>query len=179
VVYTGCRDGHVYALDAATGHKKWEYMTNLSWVNATPAVRDGLVYTGTSDSARFFALDAKTGRLRFNFSAKGQVFSSPALAGDVAYVGSSNGRLYAVDAKAGTLVSEFQTEASKNDPMKILNPDGAFNPNATYGPYFRDYQDMVLSVYRIFSVGAIWSSPVVDRGVVYFGSSDGNVYALQ
>ena len=178
VVYTGCRDGHVYALDAATGHKKWEYMTNLSWVNATPAVRDGLVYTGTSDSGRFFALDAKTGRLRFNFIAKGQVFSSPALAGDLAYFGSSNGKLYALDAKSGALVSEFRTEAAKNDPMKILNAEGGINLYAAYGAYFHDYQDMVLSVYRIFSVGAIFSSPVIDHGVVYFGSSDGNLYAI-
>jgi outer membrane protein assembly factor BamB len=29
------------------------------------------------------------------------------------------------------------------------------------------------------SVGAILSSPTVDHGVVYFGSMDGNVYALQ
>ena len=178
VVYTGCRDGHVYALDAATGHKKWEYMTNLSWVNATPAVRDGIVYTGTSDSGRFFALDAKTGRLVFNFDAKGQVFSSPALAGGLAYVGSSIGRLYAVDAKTGTKVAEFRTEASKADPMKILQPDGGFNVQAAYGPYFHDYQDMVLSMYKVFSLGAIWSSPVVDRGVVYFGSTDGNLYAI-
>jgi hypothetical protein len=31
----------------------------------------------------------------------------------------------------------------------------------------------------VFSVGAIWSSPVVSRGTLYFGSTDGNVYALQ
>jgi outer membrane protein assembly factor BamB len=38
---------------------------------------------------------------------------------------------------------------------------------------------MSLDIYRLFSVGAIMSSPVVDRGVVYFGSADGNLYALQ
>jgi outer membrane protein assembly factor BamB len=27
-------------------------------------------------------------------------------------------------------------------------------------------------------VGAIWSSPVVDKGVVYFGSTDGLLYAI-
>jgi len=27
-------------------------------------------------------------------------------------------------------------------------------------------------------VGAIWSSPVVDKGVVYFGSTDGFLYAV-
>jgi outer membrane protein assembly factor BamB len=179
VVYTGCRDGHVYALDASTGRKRWDYMTNLSWVNATPAVRDGVVYTGTSDSSRFFALDAKTGRLRFNFSAKGAVFSSPALAGDLVYFGASNGRLFALEAKTGKLAWEFQTEASKNDPMKVLKPDGEFDTAKTYSSYFHDYQDMVLAFERVFSVGAIWSSPVVDHGVVYFGSTDGNLYALQ
>jgi len=179
VVYTGCRDGHFYALDAATGRKKWDYMTNQSWVNATPAVRDGLIYSGTSDSGRFFALDAKTGRLRFNFEAKAQVFSSPALAGNLAYFGAANGRLYAVDAKTGKETWVFQTEASKEDRMKVLKPDGSFDAPKTYGTYFHDYQDMILAFERIFSVGAIWSSPVVDRGVVYFGSTDGNLYALQ
>ena len=66
VVYVGSRDAHVYALDAATGRKKWDYPTSKSWVNTTPTVRDGLVYAATSDSSRFFALDARTGRLRFN-----------------------------------------------------------------------------------------------------------------
>jgi hypothetical protein len=46
-------------------------------------------------------------------------------------------------------------------------------------PYFRDYQDMVLACYRVFSEGAVWSSPVADKGVVYFGSTDGFLYALQ
>ncbi len=178
-VYVGCRDGHLYALDAATGRKKWDYSTSKSWVNCTPAVRDGLVYAGTSDGFRFFALDARTGRLRFNFDAKGAVFSSPALAGDFVYFGSSNGKFYVLDAKTGKLAWQFQTESARNDPMKILNPDGGLNNEAAYAPYFHDYQDMVLAFYRIFSIGAIWSSPVVDNGVVFFGSTDGNLYAVR
>ena len=87
-VYVGCRDAHVYALDAATGRKRWDYPTSKSWVNGTPAVRDGMVYVGTSDSARFLGLDAKSGRLRFNVDAKAYIFSSAALAGDIAYFGS-------------------------------------------------------------------------------------------
>jgi len=42
------------------GTKKWDYPT-ASLVIATPAVRDGVVYAGTSDSSRFMAIDAKTG----------------------------------------------------------------------------------------------------------------------
>jgi len=179
IVYVGCRDGHLYALDAATGRKRWDYPTNKGWVNGTPAIRDGVVYVGTSDGYRFFALDAKTGRARFDGDAKGAVFSSPAIAGDLVYFGVSNGKLMAVDAKTGAVAWEYRTEASKADPLKILKPDGALNNDVIYAPYFRDYQDMVIAFYRVFSVGAIWSSPVVSRGTLYFGSTDGNVYALE
>ena len=178
VVYVGCRDGHVYALDAATGKKRWDYSTNKSWVNATAAVRNGLVYTGTSDSSRFMALDAKNGHLVWNFNAHAYLFSSPALAGDFAYVGDHNGRLYAVDAKTGKLAWEFQTDASKTDPMKILNPDGSLRQEA-FAPVFGDFEDMYLDIFRFTSVGAILSSPAVSKGVVFVGSMDGNLYALQ
>ena len=177
-VYVGCRDAHVYALDAATGRKRWDYPTSKSWVIGTPAVKDGVVYVGTSDSARFMALDAKTGRLRFNFDAKAYMFSSAALAGDLAYVGDHNGKLYAVEAKTGKLAWEFQTEAAKNDTMKLLNPDGSLN-QAAFAPVFGDFEDMYIDTYRFISIGAIMSSPVVDRGTVYFGSMDGNLYALK
>jgi len=34
-------------------------------------------------------------------------------------------------------------------------------------------------MFKFMSIGAIVSSPVVDNGVVYFGSMDGNLYAVQ
>jgi outer membrane protein assembly factor BamB len=177
-VYIGSRDAHVYALDAATGRRKWDYPTSKSWVNGTPAVRDGIVYVGTSDSSRFMALDARTGRLRFNFDAKAYIFSSAALAGSLAYFGSHNGKLYAVDAKTGVAAWEFQTDGSKRDPMQVLNPDGSLDP-ASFAPVFGDFQDMYVDFYRFVSVGAIMGSPAVDQGVVYVGSMDGNLYALR
>ena len=177
-VFVGSRDAHVYALDARSGRKKWDYPTSKSWVNSTPAVADGVVYASTSDSSRFMALDARTGRLRFNFDAKAYVFSSAAIAGDTTYFGSHNGKLYAVDTRSGTLRWSFQTEASRLDRLKILNADGGLNQDA-FVPVFGDFQDMYLDLYRFISVGAILSSPVVDRGLVYVASMDGNLYALK
>ena len=177
-VYVGCRDAHVYALDAATGRKKWDYPTSKSWVNGTPAVRDGTVYVGTSDSSRFMAIDARSGRLKWNFDVKAYVFSSAALAGEFAYFGSHSGKLYAVDTGTGSLAWEFQTEGAKADPMKVLNADGSLNREA-FKPVFGDFQDMYIDFYRFVSVGAIMGSPAVDQGVVYAGSMDGNLYALR
>ena len=174
-VYTGCRDGHVYAIDAATGVKKWDYSTSQSWVNGTPAVRDGVVYVGTSDTHRFHAIDAKTGRLLWVFDAKSLIFGSAALAGNLAYVGAFNGHLYAIDTKSGELTWDFQTESSKKNLLEVLNPDGSI---ATSHAFFHNFLDMTLYLYRSFSVGAILSSPVIDHGTIFFGSADGNVYAL-
>jgi outer membrane protein assembly factor BamB len=179
VVYVGCRDAHVYAVDAATGREKWDYPTSKSWVIGTPAVPDGVVYVGTSDSSRFMALDARTGRLRFNFDAKAYMFSSPAVSGDLAYVGDHNGRLYAINVNSGKLVWQFETDAAMKDPFKILNADGTLKQEVLYGPVFGDFEDMYLAMFKFMSIGAIVSSPVVDKGVVYFGSMDGNLYALQ
>jgi eukaryotic-like serine/threonine-protein kinase len=176
-VYVGCRDGHVYAVDAATGQKKWDYSTSQSWVNGTPAVRDGVVYVGTSDTHRFHALDSKTGRLLWTFDAQALIFGSAALAGDLAYVGAFNGRLYAIDTKSGHLAWKFQTDSSKKDSLKVLTADGTVD-NASVAPLFFNFLDMTLYLYKMFSVGAILSSPAVDRGTIYFGSADGNVYAI-
>jgi outer membrane protein assembly factor BamB len=178
IVYVGCRDGHLYAFDAATGRKKWDYSTSQSWVNTTPAVRDGVVYAGTCDSHRFHAVDAKTGRLRYALDAKGCIVSSPALAADLAYFGTFNGVLHAIDLKSGKQSWEFRTDAAQKDELKVLEADGSFTQN-TFAPTFHDFEDMYLGVYRQFSVGAIISSPVVNKGVVYVGSTDGSLYALE
>ena len=101
-----------------------------------------------------------------------------AIAGDLLYFGSHNGRLRAIDAKSGKLAWEFLTEAAKTDPMKVLNEDGSLRQEA-FAPLFGDFQDMYVDFTRYLSIGGILSSPAVDRGVVFVGSTDGNLYALQ
>lgn len=62
--------------------------------------------------------------------------------------------------------------------MGLLNADGSLKREA-FTPVFGDFQDMYIDFYRYVSLGAIFSSPVVDRGVVYFGNTDGNLYAVR
>jgi outer membrane protein assembly factor BamB len=71
---------------AASGRKKWDYPTSKSWVIGTPAVRDGVVLVGTSDSSRFMALDAKERAAEVELRCQGICVSSPAIAGDLAYL---------------------------------------------------------------------------------------------
>jgi outer membrane protein assembly factor BamB len=168
-------DTYLYAVDAATGQEKWKY--KITWVNASAAVVDGSVYFGTSIPAFFIELDAKTGKERFKFDAHSPVFSSPAVAGGLAYFGSFNGSLYAVDLKDGKLAWEFQTESAKKNAPAYLKPDGGLNFATVFtSPFF---EDMYHASVKLFSLGAIVSSPVMNHGVVYVGSADGNLYALE
>lgn len=176
IIYIGSRDSHLYAIDAATGRKKWDYFFGGTWASATPAVRDGLVYILAN---KFFALDSRTGRLKFILEEpKDWGISSPVLAGDLVFIGGFNGRLYSLNSKSGKLVWEFQTEASKKDVLKVLTSEGKWNDTG-FSKVFYDFQDDYVDMFRRFSVGSIMSSPVIDRGEIYFGSTDGFLYALQ
>jgi outer membrane protein assembly factor BamB len=157
------------------GKEKWKYKS--TWVNATPAVRDGTVYFGTSIPAFFIALDAATGKERHKFDAHVPVFSSPALAGGLAYFGSFSGKFYAVDVNDEKLAWQFQTEASAKLAPMYLAADGTINYPVVFKSNF--FEDMTRAGARLFELGAIVSSPVVDHGVVYVGSADGNLYALE
>jgi len=176
-VYFGCRDAHFYALDAATGQKKWAFPTDGSWVIASPAVKDGKVYFATSDSGLFYELDAKSGSVVFQLKFQGwPTFSSPAIAGGMLYVGSTSGKLIAVDLAKQSIAWTFETEASKQNARAFTKPDGSADYYAAFASDF--YDDVMAAYVKLLTVGTILSSPVVLDSVIYVGSADGNLYAL-
>ena len=95
----------------------------------------------------------------------------------MAYFGVFNGKLLAVDLKAGKQRWEFQTAASKTSLLPLLLPDGKPDYARIFGSDF--WEDMVVAVHKLFALGAIVSSPTVVDGVLYVGSADGYVYALK
>jgi len=176
VVYAGCRDAHMYAIDAGSGKEKWNFGTQGSWVVSSPALASGMVLFGTSDSSLFHALDAATGKPVYQVQDNFYLFSSPAVAGDVVYIGKMNGGLEALDLKSGKQLWEFQTEASKADRELVLKTDRSKNDAMLFRA--SDYGG-VAGVDRMFNLGSVASSPLVVNGKVYFGSTDGYVYALK
>ncbi|MGH8313667.1 MAG: PQQ-binding-like beta-propeller repeat protein [Steroidobacterales bacterium] len=178
-VYFGCRDAHVYAVDAATGKQKWAHYTDQGWVSATPAVRDNTLYVGTGSSLKFLALDAATGTPRFSVPIKSAIFSSVALAGNLAVVGTFSGELDAFDAMTGALVWQFVTDARKADARKIFKPDGKIDADVLTRSNMSDFENMYVSMDKRLSVGSILASPVVDKGTIFIGTSEGILYALR
>ena len=164
------------AVDAKTGQKKWAFNNKGSWVITSPAVRNGKVYFATSDSKMFYEVDAKTGSANFSMKLGWPVFSSPAIAGDMIYVGAQDGKLTAIDLKTQKPAWTFQTEGSEQNLAKYIKADGGPNYEVAFTEDF--YENMVLGVNKMYSVGMLLSSPVVVGNVIYVGSTDGNLYAL-
>lgn len=177
VVYFGCRDSHLYALDAKSGRALWSFPTHGSWVVASPAVNGGKVYFATSDSGLLYELEAGHGGVSFSRKFKGwPMFSSPAIAANMLYIGSWAGTLTAVDLEKQQIAWTFRTDLAKKNGPLYTRPDGGPNYPAAYASDF--YDDMVVGYAKMMTLGSILASPVVVDHVVYVGSMDGNLYAL-
>ena len=175
-VYVGARDGHLYALRASDGALRWRHDDRGSWVIASPAVMPRAVCFTTSDELRFFCLDRPNGATRSTFRYATYGFSSPAIAGRIAYFGTFDGILHAVDVRTGREVARFRTEASRRNAGRVLGPDGRIRADL-YGDGSLAAVERALR--QLFSLGAIVASPAIANGTLVVGTADGVVYALR
>jgi outer membrane protein assembly factor BamB len=142
LVFFSSIDGNVYALDAASGAQEWIFKTNgerrfvapgihgiapqtelmpdpYDVFLSSPAVEEGTVYVGSGDH-NVYALDGRTGRLRWKFTTGNVVHASPAVSQGVVYIGSWDRYFYALDAQSGAVRWKFLT----GDDTKIYNQIG-------------------------------------------------------
>jgi outer membrane protein assembly factor BamB len=177
LVYFGCRDSNLYALDAATGVKVWVYSNKGSWVVSTPIVVGDALYFATSDSGLFHAVNAKTGAELYSLSLHHwPMFSSPAVAGHMLYLGSHAGTLMAIDLDQHSTAWTFETDGAVRNASRLTLKNGEPHYEAAFKDDF--YDDLIIGVWRMMEIGAVLSSPAVDANAVYFGSTDGTVYAV-
>ncbi|MBD2755683.1 outer membrane protein assembly factor BamB family protein [Spirosoma validum] len=102
----GTDDKKLYAIDASTGTKKWEYLTD-GVVYSSPIYADGVVFFGGGDK-KLLAIDASTGAKKWEFSGpNGFTGSAPTYSDKIIYIPDSFNRLYAIDATTGTKKWEF------------------------------------------------------------------------
>lgn len=207
LVLVGSSDGNLYALDADTGQEKWKFTAD-SAVASSAAVASGRVffssYKGTFYAVSFangkllwktqfgpdaprsyqneigehsatydgdfilssaavlndtvvvgsgdglvYAFGANSGAPRWKFRTDGRVRSSPAISNGMVYVGSFDGSLYAIDFKSGRLIWRYDTKG-----RSLTSADVGYDRRS------------------------ILSSPVVSDGVVYIGSRDSCLYAV-
>lgn len=119
VAYLQSGDGHVYALDAATGAERWR--ADLGTAEDTPAIVGDTLYVNDGVGA-LVALDAATGSERWRFAESVAPFASPIVVNGVTFITSEQGRLSALDAATGE--ERWQYEAGTGMGRSVAVADG-------------------------------------------------------
>ena len=137
---------------------KWVFKTDGPIVSS-PAIANGVVFIGSSDGG-LYALDQETGQQKWKVMITDPIASSPAVANGLVYFITYDGVFYALAADSGAIKWRFATGGERRFEAKGIH---GLTPSAQN---IADPMDLFLS------------SPAVFNGRVYFGSSDGHVYAL-
>jgi len=108
-----------------------------------PVVTGKTLFVGSSVNDALLALDVATGAEKWRFRTDGPVRLAPAAANGKVYIASDDGRLYCLDAEAGTLIWKFRG-----------------------GPAAR----RLIGNERVISVWPARGGPVTAEGAVYFAA---------
>lgn len=184
IVYVPVSNGVLYALDAATGEESWRFdpssARDLFNPTADAVVKDGLVYFMTSNInlvGVLFAIDIDSHELRWQLQTKTENYSPPAVSDDGILIwGSLDGAVYGASAATGEILWSFPTDDIVFTAAAIAG-DTVYLGGNDKNLYALDYQTGLLRWQ--FRAASGVSSPAIDNGVVYVGTVDGALYALQ
>jgi outer membrane protein assembly factor BamB len=109
-VFAGSATGNFVCLDRVSGVVLWTFRLpdnhTLKGIRSAPAGMDSIVIFG-SDDTHIYALHARTGEVRWRFSADAPVHAPVTLAGGTAYTASLKGTVYALDVRTGAPLWSF------------------------------------------------------------------------
>jgi eukaryotic-like serine/threonine-protein kinase len=113
----------------------------------------------------------------WSFKTGGKIWSSPAVAGGVVYIGSDDNSVYALNALTGTKIWSHGTSG-----------DVRSSPTVWRGMVFVGSDDNKILALNTLTGDKVWNykisgdvgraSPLVSGTTVYIGAQDGNLYAL-
>jgi eukaryotic-like serine/threonine-protein kinase len=172
-LYFGSYDNNLYAIDAITGEFAWKYPTDGGIVSK-PLVYDDNVYFGSEDK-RIHVVYAKSGKMIWTYYTNGEVRSSANIAAGHLFIGSDDGHLYAINALIGRKAWEINIGAPVRSTPLIHNDLIYFG--AEGGEFFCIDLSGTIK-WRFKAKRAITSSAAISQGIVFFGSMDSTLYAL-
>ncbi|MCO4294272.1 PQQ-binding-like beta-propeller repeat protein [Solitalea sp. MAHUQ-68] len=155
--------------------KTWEYQDN-SDVGAGSALIDDLLLN-VNTQGLIYALNKKSGKVVWKTGTKGKIYSTPAVQGTYAVVGSSNHHIYCLNTLTGKIVWDFQADKAvlgspviKGDNVFIGASDGHFRAlNLKTGKLVWDFDQVK---------GFVVTKPLIYNNKIYFGCWANDFYAL-
>ena len=173
VLYIGCYDNNLYALNAADGKFQWKYATDGGIVTR-PAIYENNIYFGSEDQ-RLHVVSSRTGKLVWTYFTEGHIHSSPRIAEQHVFFGSDDQVLHAVNVNTSRSVWKFDAGDEVRSTPFVANELVYFG--AENGDFFAlDFRGTMK--WRFQAKRAITSSPIVAKQSVLFTSMDGTLYCL-
>lgn len=130
----------------------WTYRTN-SPVYSSPSYSDGSLYIG-SDDFNLYCINASAGTVNWKYATGGIIRSKPLISDETIFITSDDGFLYAFNKNNGKRMWQFKIGKNAKRILPSLMPEK--------GEYW-DYMQ---------------SSPVLNKGIVFVGSGDSCIYAV-
>lgn len=173
-VFFGCSDGKVYALEAGTNNKVWEFET-ADQVWSTPVIEGNSLYV-TSFDGTLYVLDADTGKKLWDYQTEGAIAATPLIHNNTVYVGSFSRYLYAVDIDSHSLKWRFM---GKNWfwARPVAHGGLIYAPCLDGKVYVID--EATGQQVAVHDLGSpVSSSPVLVGDLLILATRDGSVYSL-
>jgi len=176
-VYVGSRGSYFYAIDATNGIEKWSSQYASTWIGSPAIESNGQIYFGTSDGYSLIGLNANTGSQTLLQLNDFYNFAQPQADDKNIYFGSVAGEVYAIDKVTSQMNLIFSTPQSLMHSNELVKKNGglkrlfSLGDNYNHANATRDVKRMKDKLDSILSL-------TVDKGTLYIGSANGNVYAI-
>ena len=159
----------------------WKFKTSAP-ILSSPIINDNVVYVGGNDSI-FYALNLANGKLAWKMKTRGQVRSSVVISGNTLYLNGGDGNLYSLEKKTGKVKWTFATKGErKYDFADYHQSTPVLQANALYfgsgDDFYAVNADNGKQLWNFAAGNIIHTTPVIANNKIFFGSFDGNVYAL-
>ncbi len=174
MLFVGCYDTNLYALDTSRGDFRWKYATE-GGISSSPVVWQDNVIVGSEDGA-LYCLDMRRGGLRWTFRTAKAIRSSPRIEDRVIFVGSDDQHIYAVDGLRGTVIWKYRTW----NPIRssaCISGQAIFIGGDDGHVYSLDARTGMVR-WKQRTQQPVRSSPAMGESLIFVGSLDQNLYAL-
>lgn len=147
-------------------------------MNSNPApgewsmFRHDLNRSGSIDSSD----SSPQGTVKWVFPTEGPVHSSPAVVDGIVYIGSRDGKLYALDAATGAKLWEYETGSWADSSPTVA--DGVVYFGSNDGNLYALDASSGVKLWEFRAGQGITSSPAVSDGTVYIGARNYKLYAV-
>lgn len=177
ILFVGCYDSKMYALNSLTGEIIWEYKTG-NYINGAPAVNNNILVFGGCD-AKLHIISTLDGNKIGEVITGSYIPGSAAIVDGFAYLGKYDNNLMKIDLEKKNIVWQFEDE--NNGGPFFSSPAVSKNlvvAGSRDGFLYGLDKETGKKEWSFKTLDEIDSSPVIIRNKVLLASIDGRLYLL-